>query len=237
MAHLDDETLALLALGEQAGGTGAREHLAECSRCQGELAAFERVTRAGRNASDPDELDVPAARVWERVALELGLPEPGPAQATAEAAEPTVKPASHRWRRRTAWIVAASFVAGVGVSVAVDRLLEPAPPTARTIATADLEALPGWQDGGTAALREVDGQQVLSVEVTGDGSDGFREVWLIDVELQRLISLGILVGESGEFAVPAGVDVAEFPIVDVSDEPFDGDPAHSGDSIVRGELT
>jgi hypothetical protein len=25
-------------------------------------------------------------------------------------------------------------------------------------------------------------------------------------------------------------------VVDVSNEPFDGNPAHSGDSIVRGEL-
>jgi hypothetical protein len=37
--------------------------------------------------------------------------------------------------------------------------------------------------------------------------------------------------------VPDGVDTAEFPVVDVSAEADDGDPAHSGDSIVRGTLT
>ena len=34
-----------------------------------------------------------------------------------------------------------------------------------------------------------------------------------------------------------GVDLDEYSIVDISVEPIDGDPAHSGDSIVRGQLT
>ena len=37
--------------------------------------------------------------------------------------------------------------------------------------------------------------------------------------------------------LPAQVDVGEFPVVDVSIEPADGDPAHSGDSVVRGTLS
>ena len=36
--------------------------------------------------------------------------------------------------------------------------------------------------------------------------------------------------------VPAGIDPAQFALVDVSREPVDGEPAHSGDSIVRGLL-
>jgi hypothetical protein len=46
----------------------------------------------------------------------------------------------------------------------------------------------------------------------------------------------VLHGTSGRFPVPAGVDVHRFRFVDVSDEPRDGDTAHSGDSIVRGAL-
>jgi hypothetical protein len=46
----------------------------------------------------------------------------------------------------------------------------------------------------------------------------------------------MLHGESGTFAVPAGLDLDRFRLVDVSDEPRDGNPAHSGDSIVRGAL-
>ena len=45
-----------------------------------------------------------------------------------------------------------------------------------------------------------------------------------------------MTSESGTFAVPAGLDLGEYPIVDVSDEPVDGNPAHSSVSIVRGTL-
>jgi hypothetical protein len=39
------------------------------------------------------------------------------------------------------------------------------------------------------------------------------------------------------YAVPGGIDYRNFPIVDVSVEPPDGDPTHSGDSILRGTLS
>lgn len=67
-----------------------------------------------------------------------------------------------------------------------------------------------------------------------DEAKGYQEVWLIAPDLSRLVSLGILTADSGTFPLPAGLDLAEFPIVDVSDEPLDGNPAHSSVSIVRG---
>ena len=51
-----------------------------------------------------------------------------------------------------------------------------------------------------------------------------------------MVSLGILAGDSGIFAVPRGLDLADYPVVDVSFEPLDGQPAHSGESIARGIL-
>ncbi|MDQ0028612.1 hypothetical protein [Arthrobacter bambusae] len=47
--------------------------------------------------------------------------------------------------------------------------------------------------------------------------------------------MGVLANDSGSFAIPAGVDLAQYPIVDISDQPYNGDPAHSADSIVRGK--
>ena len=61
-------------------------------------------------------------------------------------------------------------------------------------------------------------------------------MWLLKPDVSGLVSLGMLDGTTGEFAVPAGLDLAEFPVVDVSDEPLDGEPAHSGVSVVRGAL-
>lgn len=67
-------------------------------------------------------------------------------------------------------------------------------------------------------------------------ADGYREVWLIASDLSGLVSLGVLQGQEGRFDIPAGLDLEKFSLVDVSEEHFDGDPAHSGDSIVRGPL-
>lgn len=41
----------------------------------------------------------------------------------------------------------------------------------------------------------------------------------------------------GTLPFPQGLDLAEYAIVDVSNEPYDGNPGHSSDSIARGELT
>ena len=58
----------------------------------------------------------------------------------------------------------------------------------------------------------------------------------IKADASGLISIGLLDGESGRFLIPDGVDLSQYPLVDVSAEPDDGDPQHSGDSILRGEL-
>jgi hypothetical protein len=81
----------------------------------------------------------------------------------------------------------------------------------------------------------------LLVDLHGErgrsGTGPLREVWMMRSDLGGLVSVGYLDGDQGRFTVPDGVDTAEFPVVDVSAEADDGDPAHSGDSIVRGTLT
>ena len=97
-----------------------------------------------------------------------------------------------------------------------------------------------FEDGAVTADVEAgrDGSRTLTVSLAADASDdGYREVWLIRNDAAALISLGVLDGDSGSFVIPDGVDLDEYSIVDISVEPIDGDPAHSGDSIVRGQLT
>ena len=66
---------------------------------------------------------------------------------------------------------------------------------------------------------------------------GFHEVWLINVDGKRLVALGFLADwDKGEFQVPAGLIEKGYRIVDISVEPDDGDPTHSGVSLARGEL-
>lgn len=150
---------------------------------------------------------------------------------------------AHRARRGrpATWLMAAAAVGGIAVGGVVTAALmgTSSAPEATVAASVDLAPLPAWDAAGTADLTVTDdGQQVLVVTVDADApaSDGFQEVWLIDTEVSGMVSLGILDGTTGEFVIPAGVDVADFPIVDVSLEPFDGDPTHSGDSIVRGQI-
>ena len=61
-------------------------------------------------------------------------------------------------------------------------------------------------------------------------------MWLIAPDLEQMYSVGLMDGDHGRFTVPAAIDLAQFPIVDVSDEPFDGDPSHSSVSMVRGTI-
>jgi hypothetical protein len=51
-----------------------------------------------------------------------------------------------------------------------------------------------------------------------------------------LIPLGVVRAGTEEFELPPGVDIGEYPVVDVSVEPLDGDPAHSGRSVLRGTI-
>lgn len=90
---------------------------------------------------------------------------------------------------------------------------------------------------GTARLVETSDGMALEITATeaeiGDGE--FREVWLADPELDRLVSLGVF-DPNGRYLVPAGLTVDEYPVVDVSVETLDGDPRHSGRSVLRATL-
>ena len=89
-------------------------------------------------------------------------------------------------------------------------------------------------------LREGDGRVLeLDVPTLTPDTKGFYEVWLLDEDAKRLVSIGLLdlsQGTTARFPIPDDIDLATYPVVDVSVEPADGNPAHSGDSVVRGTL-
>ncbi|WP_353828877.1 anti-sigma factor [Agromyces sp. SYSU T0242] len=145
-------------------------------------------------------------------------------------------------RRRGRWLVAAAaavtgLVVGVGLGLAVGGIA-PEPEPEVVLATAELDAFPGWDTAGRAAVEEdASGQRTIVVDLEAQVPEGeVREVWLIRADASGLVSLGLMEGDSARLTVPPGIDLAEYPLVDVSAEPVDGDPGHSGDSIVRGEL-
>lgn len=272
MSHLDPEQLALIALGEPVASPDEREHLSSCPVCAADVTELTHAAGVARSTMDDLELEAPPARVWGRIADELGLAagvgpdaeagvagvDPagagsGSAASASDVAAQTVTdaetaaaasvPSSSRPRRsrrghRGWWALAASvalvLVIGGGVWFGLGSLA----PT--SIASASLAAFPDHPKAiGSAEVDESrDGTRTLTVTLKGASSSAdYREVWLIRNDGGALISLGVLDGSKGSFAIPAGVDLSEYDLVDISFEPVDGNPAHSGDSIVRGQLS
>ena len=111
---------------------------------------------------------------------------------------------------------------------------------ATRVAQAELGTLDTQQRLGDAAVVRTDSGVGLEVATTSalDAGDGYLEVWLINRDGERMVSIGVL--EPGRtdqtFAVPAELVEQGYVIVDVSREPFDADATHSGDSLARGTL-
>jgi hypothetical protein len=260
MNHIDEESLALLAIGDDAPSGAAAEHLAACPACRTELADLRHVVTVAKS-SQSVELAQPSARVWDRIATDLGFddrsaalaaepataPAPGapaPAPAPAAAPEHVAPRRRSRVRRRTALLLTAA-AAVVGLVLGLGGgwfLFAGGPGGADTVVSRTaLDPLPGWSGArGSAELeRDGDGRLSLVVDLDHRASDGaapLREVWMMRSDLSGLVSVGFLDGDTGRFVVPSGVDPSRYPVVDVSAESDDGDPAHSGDSVVRGTL-
>ena len=87
-------------------------------------------------------------------------------------------------------------------------------------------------------MDSADGQVVRVDARSLPTSDGFYEVWLLDEGLTKLVALGALpAGAVWTFTIPPGMSVLDYPVLDISLESYDGDPSHSKNSLMRGELT
>lgn len=254
--HPEEEALAALALGD--GTPDDAVHVDGCSTCRAEVDAYvDAMARAV--GAGPVTLVAPPARVWEAIQDELSEDQgsPGASPQTVSAtvgAAPTLEGsgsgsgagaadelAARRARRMPRWAFAANAAAaGVVVGAFGVSLLGGAEPGLQgtVVATAPLAALADDAPAGTAeVVQREDGTEVLVIDTdTASVTDAYLEVWLIDTSVEGMISLGPLTGGHAELEIPAGFDVASFPIVDISVEPLDGVPTHSGDSVTRGVL-
>jgi len=130
-------------------------------------------------------------------------------------------------------------LAGVVIGGLLTAGLVSSSDTAQVIASAPLSAVADSGFTGTAEVETVDGTAVLRVTVADlpPVEDGYYEVWMASPDTTTMVALGTLnPGQTGSFELPAGMDMAAFPVVDVSVEHFDGDAGHSAVSVVRGQL-
>ena len=144
-----------------------------------------------------------------------------------------------RRRFSLAWVAGAA-AAGLVVGVVGARVLgDDQGPAAVTVATTSLDTLDTQQVRGSADVVRHDGRLDLTVSTQAiDPDGGYLEVWLINKDLKRMVSVGVLEpGEEGQsFAIPQELLDQGYVIVDISREGFDDAPQHSGDSVVRGTL-
>lgn len=147
--------------------------------------------------------------------------------------------APRRWLRSAALAAAAAVVAVVatiGAGDVIERTNQPA-----VTAHADLAAYGPTPAAahGVARVLAGDGTTQLHIHVADlPPSGGYYEVWLIDPATKQMISLGVIGTQTDVLLpLPSTVDLSEYSLVDVSAEPLDGNPAHSGDSLLRGTLS
>lgn len=132
------------------------------------------------------------------------------------------------------------FVGGVGVGVlsGPDNEVVAIEPT---VQEAKLSPV-GTLDAGAAGSAAVKGDgNAIRLKLTGlekNHDNNFYEAWLMD-EKNGLISLGTFrVGKDQtiDLDLPVPVGTERFPVVDISLQPVDGKPTHSGVSVLRGTL-
>jgi anti-sigma-K factor RskA len=208
-----------------------------------ELAEFER-----RLAADPDlrgevERLAPVVRELGELPREVWEAEEPPPLELPGSGPPARGSAPASWRgwftmRRLAWGAAAAtaiFAGGIVLGTELGDNPQPSP------ITASLELAPlagaGGQGAGTVTLTQSDpGTAEVVVQGLPESAPGtYYELWLLGED--EIVSLGsFTVGPDGtaDTVVSIPFDPGEYDSFDISVEQEDGDPSHSGDSVLRG---
>jgi hypothetical protein len=239
--HCTPEQLALAALREPLPAENAA-HLASCALCTSEVASLRRAVDAVAvpQLAAPDTPVPPPPHVWEAIAATTGVSVgPGSAVPQEGGRTPAAEVLPFRSRRRPLLLVAASVVIGAVVGAGAVAVLRGGDSEdVRAVETVALDPLADNDASGSAevVVRD-DGSRALEVKLTAPTlDDGYYEVWLIEPSITDMVPLGIARPGTQTFELPADLDLAEFPLVDVSQEPLDGNPLHSGVSVARGQL-
>jgi hypothetical protein len=206
-----------------------------------ERDTLQRLGEVARSLRDQDmHFDDPPPRVWDAIADRAGVAGPAGAAGT----EPKVTrledreaPAARPDRGRRLLAMAAAVVLLAAAATGVILVLDTSEDPSTTVASVELEPLTDVEPA-EARLVEQDRRLHLDLPLFDDDLPpipGYYEVWLLDEAVEGMISLGPLRAD-GVYDLPPNVDHRAYPTVDISREPDDGDPTHSGDSILRGTL-
>lgn len=236
MPHPDPDRLTLAALPAEPPDPEVVAHLRVCPECRAHVAALRHTVELARLGETTEDRPGPPAAVWDAIATATGV-------AAGPAPPKLVDPPARRGRRRPlALAAAAGLAAGLVLGWAGAAWPDRAEPAVATTPLAPL-ATAATAPSGAVGLAEHDGHREVVVEVAdpaGPPAGGYLEVWLMSAAGDRLYALGALVPDGtvlrGRYPLPEGLSLDAWPIVDVSLEPLDGDPRHSGTSLLRGPV-
>jgi hypothetical protein len=164
-----------------------------------------------------------------------------PGELAVESAGGTDIPLVGASDRRTLWQVAVAALAGLVLGAGVTWVVadnDTRSPVSGDVKTTRLTGVGGNVTSGEIALVRQGGNapQITINLDTVDRGRGFLEAWLLDAESGGMVALGVIDGTRGTFTVPPSLNLSKYGQVDVSREPFDGDPAHSTASLARGPV-
>ena len=237
MQHPNDDVLIEIALSH--GNHPDAAHLDTCAECRRAVDEFVRAIDA--TAFGPDRLEPPSEAVWRRVLAEIDAPVElrTRSQGSAEL-QPTAPAAPKRRNRRRALLaVAAALLIGAGIGRLTAGVSDEPTVATTTLARTPLSTLgDAPEELGEADLTRSGSTTQVRIAMNSLPSKGqIVEAWLINKDGRRMISIGFVHGtEPQQFVIDPRLLDEGYVIVDVSREPLDGNPKHSGDSIVRGTL-
>ena len=193
---------------------------------------YDELMRLGRELTPEDRRQfTPPADLWAKIADEVNADEHS---ATV------IKIADHRPRRRR--IMAGAAMVGAAACALIAFAIVRAGDDVRTIdevalSNAGLDPAGASSTGRAKLVVLDDGSRAIELDVSDlpNINGEFFELWLIDRQIKAMVSIGPVHG-NGRYIIPAGVATDTFPIVDLSIEPIDGIPTHSGVSVLRGIL-
>ncbi len=225
--HVWDAIAAELGFGatQTANGSSHASHT-------GTSTPWPVTTETADPTTQPDRRAAPTDPPTLRAVPGTGTPEPRPTSANDRA---------RRWPRWAAPV--AALLIGAALGAGVLAVAQNRSDSVTVEATAPLSPVPtgplaGKDTQGQAELvSTTQGQQVRVSATDLPAMPGTSyEVWLFGND-GKMISLGSLDQGKGDFTVPGDISTQEYRTVDISDEPPDGNPKHSGISMIRGSFS
>jgi anti-sigma-K factor RskA len=237
-----------------------RDHVEGCRVCAATVQELRRTMALASHAEHSSTWTRPPDRLWSRIeeaiVLESATPpgtddesaadesaaadELAKEQPAATAQVTTMESRRAPRRRNVVPWAAGMAAAGLAIGLLTGRAVwRDTPPASSNIAQAPLSTLDTNQRLGEANVIRAGGSMDLTVATKRpfNAQNGFIEVWLINKDGKRMVSVGVLHGNAPEkFPITQTLLDQGYVIVDISREGFDNKPQHSGDSLARGTL-